>query len=241
MLLVAMVAWSATKKGPPPFLAGLKQNAYDDFIKAGNSLIGTFEDADDPKAFIRTNQPAFNAFRAGLPRRFEAPVETYDLQTFSALVMPKLALLKRLGQTIKAEGKLAEDSKNYTDAARIYLELIDFGQKIQAGPVIFLLVGLAVEDMGLKSLQSMENRLKEPDRAQIAQRLAKLAADRISFEEVMRRERYFGRRNSPTPFHYLISLRMTRAAIDKARSKYNTVVKSEKQLVEQLKEANRPK
>src|SRR5262245_47399933 len=109
LLVASFLGWSATKKGPPPFLKGISQNGYDDFVKAGNLLIGNIEDADS-EAFMRTNQPALNAFREGLRQPFEAPAETYDLQTLASLIMPNLAVLKRLGQTIKAEGKLAEDS-----------------------------------------------------------------------------------------------------------------------------------
>jgi hypothetical protein len=240
LLLASLITWSTAKRSAPPFLAGLTQNSYDDFVKAGKLLIGTVEDGD-LETFVRTNRPALDTVRAGLKKRFEAPAETYDMQAFANLVMPNMSYLKQLGKAIKAEGTLAEDSGKYTEASTIYLDLIECGQKIQAGPLIFLLMGLAVEDMGHKSLQGIEKHLKEPDRQEIATRLSKLAENRIPFEEILARERFFARRNSPTPFHYLFFARMMKAGIDSAERKYDTMVKAEQQLLDQFKQPESPK
>src|SRR6187551_1805013 len=83
LLLASLIAWSTAKRSAPPFLAGMTQNSYDDFVKATKLLTGNPADAADLESFIRTNQPALDTFRAGLKKRFEAPAETYDLQAFA--------------------------------------------------------------------------------------------------------------------------------------------------------------
>ena len=239
ILAIGLVMWSASRNSAPEFLAGLSQNAYDDFVRAGNPMAG-FPD-ELMQDFMRTNHVTLDLLRRGLGKRFEAPAETYSMETFGAIVMPNMALFKRLGQTLKAAGKNAEEEAKFAEAASIYLDLIQFGQKAQAGPVIFCLIGLAVEDMGLRGLQNLESNLNGSERAQVASKLEQLVAERLSFEEILKRERYFGRRNSPTPFHYLISVRMSRPAIQSAHAKYDRQVKAERDFIAKLRsEAKQP-
>ena len=235
LVLAGLVMWSASRNAAPAFLAGLSQNGYDDFVKAGNSLSILPTANKVPKDSVHTNPRMLEIFRAGLKKKFEAPAETYRMETMASRVMPNMALLKQLAQAVKAEGENLEDQGRFGEAAWIYVELIEYGQKVQAGPVIFCLVGLALEDMGLKALQGIETKLKDLERAQVVSRLEQLAAERISFEDVIKRERYFGRRNSLTPFHYLIALRMSRPAMDNARAKHDREVKAERDFIAKLK------
>jgi hypothetical protein len=234
-LVIVLALWSRTRTSAPPFLADVKQNAYDDFVRATKLLIGTTDQAEDLGEFLRLNRPALDLLRQGLRQKFEAPAETYDLQTFASLVIPNMGSLKPLAHALKAEGQHAEDAGNYRKAAAIYLELIQFGQKIQAGPTIFVLHGLSAEDLGFKALQKIEPKLESADRIKAAAELERLNKTRISFEEVVKRERYFMRRSSPTPFHYFMGLRMTQSAIDSAAKKYERQVKWELEFAEKLR------
>jgi hypothetical protein len=42
----------------------------------------------------------------------------------------------------------------------------------------------------------------------------------MRFEEILARERFFMRRNAATPYHYVVGLFLTRAAIKNAQGKY---------------------
>lgn len=235
LLIVALGQWSQTKRGTPPFLEGITPNAYDEFIRSIQMLQGTPQEGN-PAEFVKTNEPALAAFRRGMKQKFEAPIETYNQQTLAATVMPNLAGLKALGLAVKAEGNAAQEEKDFTRAASIYLELMEYGQKIQHGPVIFLLVGLAVENQGFFGLQTLETKLAENEKKEVAARLEQLAAERITFEEVLTRERYFARRASPTPLHYLIGVRQSRAALEKSRSKHETMLRQQQEFIAKLKE-----
>ena len=234
VLAIGMIVWSGSRKSDPDFALKAKPNAYDDFTKAGKMLMGSPMPAGKDEAFVARNKPALDAFRFGLKKRFEAPLETYDLQTFSNLVLPNMGAFRNLAQAVKAEAEAAVLAGNYPQAASIYLEIIQFGEKIEAGPLVFLLSGLSVEDIGRKGLEGLQAQLSGMDRAAAAEKLKDLQTERITFEQVQKRETYFGRRNSLTPIHYIVGRRLARGAIESARLKYKKALDTQAALIEKL-------
>ena len=98
--------------------------------------------------------------------------------------------------------------------------------KLKAGPLIFMLIGVSIERIGVEALEQLEPKLVNPARSQIASTLKELNEVRVPFEEVEWRERYLRRRASPTPIHSLIFTRHVRAAIEKGKQKHTQAYQS---------------
>ena len=237
----AMLLWTATVKNEPPFLKNA--HGYGQVVAATKLL--TNDPYPDPRVnpggnppdlagFVSGNRAALNRLREALRLRIEAPAETYDTKTLPT-VFGAAAQITRLAQTMKYEGRLAESEGRHSDAADIYLEVMRFGQKMQAGPMLFLLNGLSIEGLGHQSLKLLESNLKGPDRARVTAELEKLNASRIEFDEIIRRERYFARRNTPTPLHYFFAVYKQRGTIRDVRRKCDNFSKSVQELADKYK------
>lgn len=210
--------WSAAST-EPLFLRGLEANGYESFVRASKLVerVDTPTNTGEFGAYLASNRPAFQAVREGLKLRSELPARFYERHD---LGMDVLASFKALGRGMRIEGQHAEAQSRYSDAANTYLDVIRFGQKVEAGPLIHLLLGLSLEALGLRDLERIEPHLNAAERARVAAELKALHSARLPFEEILDRERYFMRRNSATPFHYFMGLYMTKAPVAKARSKH---------------------
>ena len=137
-----------------------------------------------------------------------------------------LAGSKRSHSPPNVKDSLAEQNGDYASAARSYVDIIRLGQTIQAGPLIFMLVGVSIERIGVEALTELEPNLGGETRSQIAGTLKQLNETRLPFERVEMRERYFIRRGSPTPIHYLLFTRHVRAAMDRGKQKHTQAYQS---------------
>jgi hypothetical protein len=202
-----------------PFTEGMQTNGYDTFVYAASLLVsdGSTVSADQYGSFVITNREAFAAVRQGSKLKVEVPGDAYVQKN---LALDKLSSFKGLAQAMKVEGQYAELQQRYGDAANTYLDIIRFGQKLEAGPIIHFLMGLAVEKIGLRGLEHLEPNLQGAERAHVSAELRTLTGSRLAFKEVLDRERYFMRRNSATPVHYFMGLYLTKAAVSKARAKH---------------------
>jgi hypothetical protein len=125
-----------------------------------------------------------------------------------------------LALALNNEASFAEQRGKYDEAATVYLDIIRFGQKVETGPIIFMLVGASIEQIGFRGLDQIRDRITSPERSKASAQLKVLNQNRISFEQVMERERYFARRNASTPLHYFVGVFQSRAPIQKAKAKY---------------------
>jgi hypothetical protein len=238
LAIIGGVLWAKGKSGAPPFLEGVNPNGFDDFVKA-TSLIAVNsteagEETEQLSEAIKANRPAREALRRGLELKVEAPATVYDVQTIGPY-LNQLGDLKKLAQILKLEGTLAEKEGKPLEAARIYLEIMKFGQKVQSGPLISCLSGLAIEVLGFRELSRLEPELKAADRVEIANALEKLNRERVHFEEVVQRERFVLRKNSATPIHYLLLAPRLKPAIENARSKHERQIDDQRKLIEDLR------
>lgn len=218
VLAAVIIIWSKGR-GQAPYEMGGAANGYESFLKAGTLMgnvqlpTGTNGYAD----FVATNREALAMVREGLKLRAEAPESAYDVQT---VALDKMATFKSLGKAMEIEGKYAEVQGKFGEAANVYLDLVRFGQKAEAGPLIHFLVGLALQNMGLRGLDGLEPKLKGAERARVAAELKALEESRMAFQEIVERERFFMRRNAATPLHYALGLYLTRTPIAKARENH---------------------
>ena len=238
-----VILWIATAKNEPPYLKNAQPNGYEKVVSASRLL--TVDDLPDPGTntaelaeFVAKNRAAIDALRQALELNFEAPAEAYAFAT-AQTYYDSASRIKRLAQTLKYEGRLAEYQGRFSGAADIYLKVMSFGQKIQAGPMISFLWGLSIEGLGHQALNYLEPKVFGPDRARIAAELEKLNMTRLPFDQIVRRERYYTRRNTRTPLHYFFAVYKQRAVIARTRTKHDNFSKSVQELADKYKAKHR--
>jgi len=154
--LVAYALFDVNRPVPRPPLPN--PNGYDDFVKAGEAVIG--EPGDYPTmsreelaSLVQSNSAALNLVREGLARKCRSRT---DFSTANFIThLPVVSNMKRLAQLLAAEGRLAEMEHRTNSAAGIYLELIRFGnESCRGGLVIDRLAGIACEAIGASKLRA---------------------------------------------------------------------------------------
>ena len=218
---LGFLIWNANRGIDTPMFLDAKSNAYDALMFAEKQLGDFSPDPDSGKLAqsVTNNAEALRVMRAALEKPFEAPEATYDNQLINA-VLGNIGRFKTLALAAKCEGILAEQNGDFPSAARAYVDIIRLGQKIEAGPLIFMLIGVSVERIGVEALERIEPKLINPTRGEVAATLKQLNETRLPFGEIERRERYLRRRASPTAIHYIIFTRHVRAAMEKGNDKH---------------------
>ena len=157
LLVVAAVIFTFSQPAAPQ--TPLPQpNGYDDFVKAGGMVSDNASDyvtmsEEELRAFVKKNAEALKLARIGLGRECRVPL---DYSPTNGVILSHLATLKRLGQTLTSEGRLAELENRPADAAEAYLAVIHLGHAMcQGGLIIDSLVGLAIESMGTAGLDKV--------------------------------------------------------------------------------------
>ena len=246
LLIGALLALNAPEPPVPDFLSGAQPNGYDLYLQAGNALQGQSptelvlnsravldEDVGALRLFLEQNDEALRLWREALPLETEASAAWYDPPH---LPMGQLGKFKKLAQAGQVAALYAEAQGDLDQATQIYLDTIRMGQGIEHGPAICLLVGIAIESMGLSNLQKLAPRLSDPQKAKLAEELYALNGARIPFDEVLRRETYFAQQSAPTVLHQLVfrfhpSVKKSRATI---QAKYDTFEQTMAQVAQAL-------
>jgi hypothetical protein len=234
LFLLAAVLIASRPTGPQSALPN--PNGYDDFVKAGESLLGSHSDwskmdAAQLRALIQTNTATLKLLRAGLAHECAIPPDYSGQLTnhFTAL-----STFKSLAQLLAAEGRLAELEKRTNDAARSYAEGIRFGLKsARRGVLIDALVGLACENLGAMPLEKLLPRLEANTCRELARSIEASQAARESAEDVLQSEknwafRTHGVRGVVSALFTFPQMRKTRLAFI---SKYNAQQSRTRQLL----------
>ena len=105
-------------------------NGFDDFIKAGRSLLGTDSeisgiDRDTHQALVTTNSEVLRLLHLGLTRRCAIP-HSSALTNFIGSMNP----MKRLVMLMLWEGESQEAAGHLGNAARTYADMIRFGNEM---------------------------------------------------------------------------------------------------------------
>jgi hypothetical protein len=218
---LGFLIWTANRGITSPMFRHPEANAYEALIFAQNQLGSISPDPTSAEIAesVTNNAKALKLMRAALEKPFEAPEAVYDPRASNAM-LNNVGRFKALALAAKREGMVAEQNGDYAGAARSYMDIIRLGQSIQAGPLIFMLVGVSIERIGVEALTQLEPKLTGDTRSQTAATLKQLNETRLPFEEVEMRERYFRRRASPTPIHYLVFTRHVRAAMESGKQKH---------------------
>src|SRR5689334_22743996 len=128
--LAAYALFEVNRPVPRPPLPN--PNGYDDFVKAGQTLVG------DPggygtmtqgelRSLVATNATTLTLLRQGLTRHCRVAL---DFSTnYLGIRMPEYMATKKLVQLLVADGRLAEFEHRTNDAAKVYLQAIRFGNE----------------------------------------------------------------------------------------------------------------
>jgi hypothetical protein len=174
-----------------------KPNGYDDLVQAARMVSDNTSDwstmsEEDLRALVMKNSEALKLVRTGLthvchvPLDFSAPNPTY---------YTNLAVLKRLAQSVTAEGRLAELENRPADAAEAYLTVIRLGHAISHGGLIIdSLVSIAVEAMGVVNMERLAPKLDAKQCREAAAALESSEGQREPTQSVLARESLWAHR-----------------------------------------------
>jgi hypothetical protein len=178
----------------PDFLAAPNPNAYELFLKAEERLDGLdpLSVTNDYGEFVAGHREMFKEFEKALAYDAEAPARAYDS---AQMPVRDLLRLKQFAFAIMIQAKEAREEGRWSEAARVYLEVMRFGQKVERGPLINFMVGSAIELTGIKPLGQVTPMLSAAELSELGAKLLEADGARIGFEEVKRRERYFMKMN----------------------------------------------
>lgn len=215
-----LILWSRGKAATPEFLT-TPAPAYETLVRASRALGDNRADpgTNELAEYVEANAAALKTVREALAQKFEAPITAYDVATMGN-IMPAFGSFKTLALALRNEGAYWEAQTNYAQAAETYVDVIRLGIKVETGTLIFALVGIAIERIGVEALDQIDAEIKAPVRQQIAAKLREINSQRIPFAGIQERERLIMRRNAPTPIHVLIFSRFNRAGNSKAEAKY---------------------
>ena len=239
VVLVALLA-STIGRSPAP-LPLPNPNGYDDFIKAGEAVLGNVGDwpaidHDSLAALVSTNAEPLRLLRLGLTRQCVMPMDS--ALTNAAGMMNQLARMKRLVHLLAAEGRLREMENRPADAARSYVDAIRFGNEMSRGGfIITRLVGIACEAIGCAPLAKLAPNFNPDDARAVLTDLDKLDAGRITWAEVKQGERRFMRyqiRKQVNPIVWVMGWWQSRQAVQRAELKHKTVVAHQRLLAAEL-------
>jgi len=162
-------------------------------------LAGDVSDYDEMgygalRTLVEMNTNALRQARAGLREECRVPLQFS--QEYMSNHMAELAPLRRLAQTLVAEGKLAEMEEHPGDAAKSYLDTIHLGtESPRGGLLIDQLIGTAIEALGTSHLEKSSVRLDAKSCREAAAVLETLDAQRQSWNDVLNQEHTWSRRS----------------------------------------------
>jgi hypothetical protein len=221
-----LLFWDAE---PLPLIPPLPNpNGYEDLVKAGkmaDNNTGDFYEMklEELRGLVAKNSDALQAARTGLQEDCAVPLQFSE--NYMSQHLSELADYKRLAQAFVAEGRLAEMENRTGDAAKSYLDVIRLGHKSDHGGILIdLLVGIAVEAMGVAHLQNLVDQLDAKSCREAAATLETLDAQGQSWQQVVQQENAWSRRAYPGTKYRLGELVMSsslKKALQGGERKFN--------------------
>ena len=213
-------------------------NGYDDFIKAGEAVLGNIDDFpeldhDSLRDLVSTNAEPLRLLRLGLTRQCVMPMDSF--LTNNDNLLPGM---RRLGQLLAAEGRLREMENQPAEAALSYVDAIRFGNEMSRGGfLIHRLVGIAREAIGCDLLAKLVPKLNPVEAHAVLTDLDKPDAGRITWAEVKQGERRFMRYQPGKQFNPVVWVRdwwQDRQVMQRAETEHKTMVARERLLAAEL-------
>lgn len=196
--LVALVGLAVVIFRPAPAPPALPSpNGYDDFVAAGEALVGNPSDfrqwsQEELTSFVAGNSNVWSLVQAGLRKECRAPAIRNQAQMQK--LMSRMATLKSLARALGARSRLARLEGRTNEAVRICLDGVQMANGIgRGGTIIEALVDMACENIALEQLSKTLNSLDVETAIAAARRLAELDARNPGVTETVSNERAFSR------------------------------------------------
>jgi len=228
------------RKGPNP-------NGYDDFLSASGMLASPqAAEAEPSQASVAQNVAALRLAREGLGKECVVNLNlaslTNQMITNIGNHLTEISKFKALGQAFIAEGKLAERSGKFDNAARSYLDTIHFGHECcrGGGMIIDLLVGLAIQSMGCHALEGTVSNLTLDATRTAIQDLQKINSRTQPLNEVFQSERTWSRKYARATYGWrgpivtLFALKQTKTVQQRLTTKFQAQQAKNKLLLTKL-------
>ena len=203
MIIIAVAVSLLVPSRSPvsPFKPMPDPNGYDGLVQAGQTLTGSFADYktlghEELLALVEANTNALRAARQALELECQVPLQ-FSSSYMATTHLGSVQALRTLAQALAAEGRLAEMENRPAQAAKSYLNVVRLGtQSARGGLVVDLMIGTAIESIGVKHLKDVSGRLDATSSRETAKALEALDARREPWSDVAERERIWSRRSS---------------------------------------------
>jgi hypothetical protein len=215
VVLVALLA--ARKPVAPWFSVVSKGNGYDALVQAASLMNGRMsDDKAEAAAFVKANERMFELVDSALQLPFEVPSMMYSVTNS---LLNDLSSFKTIALALRTRGKEAEQRGANGEAATNYASIIQLGQRVEHGPVIALLVGIAIEKIGLDALEKVAIGLTPAQRKEVADKIEALDRERLPFAEVILREEHYAHQVAGNPLKLLVARFYVRSGLMKTEQK----------------------
>ena len=200
-----------------------RPNGFDSLHRAAGLLNGVpdREATNRYEVYVAENSEALKDWRESLGLGCELPLYLYERNSPNPMVI--VQDVQQLAWAAEIQGRMFEEKRQHTDAADVYLGIVQTGIAIQRGPLISLLFGVAIEKAGLNGLERVRASLAEGERRRIRERLAEIGRERPAMEEIKVRESYYFRRRSGNPIQTLLASFYLRAPLKSAEGKLKRI------------------
>lgn len=197
--LVLLICFMVFRETPPPPAPPLPNpNGYDILLKAGNMITGEVWNYDEAtegelRAIVQTNAAALALATIGLTN--PCAVTLQYSQAYPSNHMQDFAALRNVAQVFTAKGNLAAKENHYAAAAESYLDVVHLSNQMRCGGLMIdAMIGMGVEALGVKHLQTLVDHLNSKSCRETAAALETLNAQTPIWAEITRQERDWSRR-----------------------------------------------
>ena len=235
-VLVALLAFTLGRSPARPPLPN--PNGYDDFVKAGEAVLGNVGDwpdldHDSLAALVFTNAEPLRLLRLGLTRQCVKPTDSALTNNYNWL-----RGMARLAHLLAAEGRLREMENRPAEAALSYVDVIRYGNEMSRGGfLITRLVGLDCEAIGRVPLAKLAPKLNPVEARAVLSDMDKLDAGRVTWAEFEQSERRYMRYQRGEQFNPIIWVKhwwQIRQALQRAETIHKTMVARQRLLAAEL-------
>jgi hypothetical protein len=165
-------------------------NGYDVLAAASRSLQNPVFDNSDTatsaalQSAVAAKQIALDQFRQALAMPSLVRLDFHDRHLEETL--REAQYFRSAGRALRAEAQFAEFQERFADAAGIYADTIELGQRMsRGGMAIHALVGVAIQGPGNGGLRRVRHKLDRATAAQLARRLWEIEERREPFENLV--------------------------------------------------------
>lgn len=231
---VVVVGILAGRKPVAPWFSAVSNgNGYDVLVQAAGQMTGGLsEEKSEAAAFVKANERMFDTVSAALKLPCEVPLAMYSA---SNSILNDLSSFKGIALALRTRGKEAEQRGANSEAVTNYASIIQLGQRVEHGPLIALLVGVAIERIGLEAVKSVAPALTPEQRTKLAEQNESLDRERLAFSEVLRRENFYARQNTINPLKLIVARYYSRPALEKAELKQQQLSAEFQRVVKDLR------